>query len=94
MGSIHAIELGTENYPGDAHCKLSMLDKPGEPLVAMADVSMVAVFPTTLAVVGHMFPEMTGTAITCGWIGLVSSRMIRQQGIPSQNERELGGAFG
>src|SRR6266436_4344573 len=27
---IHTIELGTGNYPGDAHCKLSMLDNPGE----------------------------------------------------------------
>jgi len=50
-------------------------------LVAMAGVSMAPVFPTTLAVVGDMFPAATGTAIgfaiTCGWIGLaVSSRMI------------------
>jgi len=50
-------------------------------LVAMAGVSMAPVFPTTLAVVGDMFPVATGTAIgfaiTCGWIGLaVSSRMI------------------
>jgi sugar phosphate isomerase/epimerase len=27
---IHTVELGTGNYPGDAHCKLSMLDKPGD----------------------------------------------------------------
>ena len=27
---IHTVELGTGNYPGDAHCKLSMLDKPAE----------------------------------------------------------------
>ena len=27
---IHCVELGTGNYPGDAHCKLSMLDNPGE----------------------------------------------------------------
>ena len=57
--------------------------KPGVALalVAMAGVSMAPVFPTTLAVVGNMFPAVTGTAIgfaiTCGWIGLaVSSRMI------------------
>jgi fucose permease len=57
--------------------------KPGVALalVAMAGVSMAPVFPTTLAVVGDMFPALTGTAIgfaiTCGWIGLaVSSRMI------------------
>jgi fucose permease len=57
--------------------------KPGVALalVAMAGVSMAPVFPTTLAVVGDMFPAVTGTAIgfaiTCGWIGLaVSSRMI------------------
>ena len=23
---IHTVELGTGNYPGDAHCKLTMLD--------------------------------------------------------------------
>jgi fucose permease len=57
--------------------------KPGVALalVAIAGVSMAPVFPTTLAVVGDMFPAVTGTAIgfaiTCGWIGLaVSSRMI------------------
>jgi fucose permease len=57
--------------------------KPGVALalVAMAGVSMAPVFPTTLAVVGNMFPAVTGTAIgfaiTCGWIGLaVSSRTI------------------
>ena len=27
---IHTVELGTGNYPGDAHCKLSMLDNPSE----------------------------------------------------------------
>ena len=27
---IDTVELGTGNYPGDAHCKLSMLDNPGE----------------------------------------------------------------
>jgi FHS family L-fucose permease-like MFS transporter len=50
-------------------------------LVAMAGISMAPNFPTTLAVVGDMFPAVTGTAIgfaiTCGWIGLaVSSRTI------------------
>jgi len=25
---IDTVELGTGNYPGDAHCKLSMLDDP------------------------------------------------------------------
>jgi MFS family permease len=39
------------------------------------------VFPTTLAIVGDVFPRMTGTAmgivITSGWVGLaVSSRII------------------
>jgi sugar phosphate isomerase/epimerase len=28
--NINTVELGTGNYPGDPHCKLSMLDKPGE----------------------------------------------------------------
>jgi fucose permease len=57
--------------------------KPGLALalVAVAGVSMAPVFPTTLAVVGDVFPAVTGTAtgfaITCGWIGLaVSSRTI------------------
>ena len=27
---IHTVELGTGNYPGDAHCKLSMLDDAAE----------------------------------------------------------------
>ncbi|MGB7189972.1 MAG: sugar phosphate isomerase/epimerase [Acidobacteriaceae bacterium] len=31
--NIHTVELGTGNYPGDAHCKLSMLDDPS----ALAD---------------------------------------------------------
>ena len=50
-------------------------------LVFLAGVSMAPVFPTTLAIVGDVFPRMTGTAmgivITSGWIGLaVSSRII------------------
>ena len=28
--NINTVELGTGNYPGDPHCKLSMLDKAGE----------------------------------------------------------------
>ncbi len=27
---VSTVELGTGNYPGDPHCKLSMLDNPGE----------------------------------------------------------------
>ena len=27
---IHTVELGTGNYPGDAHCKLSMLKNGAE----------------------------------------------------------------
>ena len=50
-------------------------------LVFLAGLAMAPVFPTTLAIVGTAFPEMTGTAIgfaiTCGWAGLaVSSRII------------------
>jgi fucose permease len=50
-------------------------------LVGLAGLSMAPVFPTTLALVGDAFPQMTGTAlgfaITCGWVGLaVSSRVI------------------
>ena len=28
--NIHTVELGTGNYPGDPHCKLSMLENPAE----------------------------------------------------------------
>ena len=28
--NIHTVELGTGNYPGDPHCKLSMLENAGE----------------------------------------------------------------
>jgi fucose permease len=50
-------------------------------LVFCAGIAMAPVFPTTLAMVGDVFPRMTATAmgivITCGWIGLaVSSRII------------------
>jgi MFS family permease len=50
-------------------------------LVFFAGVAMAPVFPTTLAMVGDVFPRMTATAmgiaITSGWIGLaVSSRVI------------------
>jgi fucose permease len=49
--------------------------------VFCAGLAMAPVFPTTLAIVGDVFPIATGTAmgivITCGWIGLaVSSRII------------------
>ncbi len=50
-------------------------------LVFLAGLAMAPVYPTTLSIVGDVFPRMTGTAIgfaiTCGWIGLaVSSRII------------------
>lgn len=50
-------------------------------LVFLAGLSMAPVFPTTLAIVGNLFPSMTGTSMgfvmTCGWVGLaVSSRII------------------
>ncbi len=50
-------------------------------LVFLAGVSMAPVFPTTLAIAGTAFPQMTGTAlgfvITFGWVGLaISSRII------------------
>jgi len=58
-------------------------NKPGLAfaLVFIAGLSMAPVFPTTLAITGAAFPQMTGTAlgfvITCGWVGLaVSSRII------------------
>jgi fucose permease len=57
--------------------------KPGMAavLVFIAGLAMAPVFPTTLAITGTAFPQMTGTAlgfvITCGWAGLaVSSRII------------------
>ncbi len=50
-------------------------------LVFLAGISMAPVFPTALAVVANVFPQMASTAlgivIACGWLGLaVSSRMI------------------
>jgi fucose permease len=47
----------------------------------LAGMSMAPVFPTAVALIGDVFPRMTGTAIgiaiTSGWIGLaVSSRVI------------------
>ncbi len=50
-------------------------------LAFLAGMSMAPVFPTTVALIGDVFPRMTGTAIgiaiTCSWIGLaVSSRII------------------
>lgn len=50
-------------------------------LTFLAGMSMAPVFPTTVALIGDLFPRMTGTAIgiaiTSSWIGLaVSSRAI------------------
>jgi fucose permease len=50
-------------------------------LTFLAGMSMAPVFPTTVALIGDVFPRMTGTAIgiaiTSSWIGLaVSSRVI------------------
>ena len=50
-------------------------------LTFLAGMSMAPVFPTTVALIGDLFPRMTGTAIgiaiTASWIGLaVSSRAI------------------
>lgn len=50
-------------------------------LVFLAGVSMAPVFPTTLAVVGDLFPRMASTAlgivVAAGWLGLaLSSRVI------------------
>jgi fucose permease len=47
----------------------------------LAGAAMAPVFPTTVALIGDLFPRMTGTAIglaiTASWIGLaVSSRII------------------
>lgn len=50
-------------------------------LTFLAGASMAPVFPTTIALIGDLFPRLTGTAIgiaiTSSWIGLaVSSRVI------------------
>jgi MFS transporter, FHS family, glucose/mannose:H+ symporter len=50
-------------------------------LTFLAGMCMAPVFPTTVALIGDVFPRMTGTAIgiaiTSSWIGLaVSSRVI------------------
>src|SRR5271163_5076512 len=47
---INTVELGTGNYPGDAHCKLSMLD----------DAAALATFKQTLADNG-----VTISALSC-----------------------------
>ena len=48
--------------------------------VFCAGLAMAPVFPTTLALVGDAFPNMTASAmgivITCGWIGLAVSSPI------------------
>jgi len=48
--------------------------------VFCAGLAMAPMFPTTLAIVGDVFPRMTATAmgivITCGWIGLAVSSPI------------------
>ena len=48
--NIDTVEFGTGNYPGDAHCKLSMLDDPGE----------LATFKAKIADAG-----MTISALSC-----------------------------
>lgn len=49
-------------------------------LVFIAGASMAPVFPTTLAITGTAFPQLSGTAlgfvITCGWAGLAVSSPI------------------
>jgi fucose permease len=49
-------------------------------LVFVAGASMAPVFPTTLAITGTAFPQLSGTAlgfvITCGWAGLAVSSPI------------------
>jgi fucose permease len=50
-------------------------------LVFLAGLAMAPVFPTTLDIVGRVFPQNAGTAIgiaiTFGWVGLaISSRII------------------
>ncbi len=49
-------------------------------LVFLAGMAMAPVFPTTLAMVGDRFPQMTATAlgiaITSGWLGLAFSSPI------------------
>lgn len=49
-------------------------------LVFLTGLAMAPVFPTTLAIVGSAFPQITATAtgfaITCGWAGLALSSPI------------------
>lgn len=65
-------------------------------LVFLAGVSMAPVFPTTLAVVANVFPQMASTAlgivIASGWLGLaVSSRIIGA--IAGAETKRLGSAL-
>jgi fucose permease len=62
----------------------------------LAGMAMAPVYPTTVALLGDVFPRMTGTAIgiaiTSGWIGLaVSSRIIGSiaGGDPSRLKKAL-----
>jgi fucose permease len=61
-------------------------------LVFLAGVAMAPVFPTTLAVVGNRFTDLTATAmgiaITAGWFGLVVSSPIIG-GIAGEDPRGL-----
>ena len=50
---IHTVELATGNYPGDAHCKLSMLDDAA----ALSDFKKGSRFMT---------PAAPGPAFPCG----------------------------
>lgn len=64
--------------------------------VFCAGLAMAPVFPTTLALVGDAFPNMTATAmglaITCGWIGLAVSSPIIGFAAGADNSH-LGGAL-
>ena len=52
---IDTVELGTGNYPGDAHCKLSMLE----------DVSALAEFQRVLADHGATISALSYHATHC-----------------------------
>src|SRR5215467_912025 len=61
---IDTVELGTGNYPGDAHCKLSMLD----------DAAALATFKQTIA--DHGF---TISALSCHGNPLHPNKEIARQ---------------
>jgi len=57
---IDTVEFGTSNYPGDAHCYLSMLDNPGELTAFKFKITDAGRLQRNLAIISLM-PGMVST---------------------------------